>query len=116
MTAAVDLAAKTKPRTVEQAPAVMRDYVQRPAVLAIQWWQVHRLQSGEESGGGGVGNGGGGGNDGGGSSSGSSGAEEPSERPGGAASGITSARLLVPLPRLLLKTELLRTLFYCLSV
>ena len=40
MTAAVDLAAKKIPRTVELAPAVMRDYVQRPAVLGLGWWQV----------------------------------------------------------------------------
>ena len=40
MTAAVDLAAKTTPRTLELAPAVMRDGVQRPAVLAIRWREV----------------------------------------------------------------------------
>ena len=40
VTAAVDLAAKKIPRTVELAPAVMRDYVQRPAVLGLGWWQV----------------------------------------------------------------------------
>ena len=40
MTAAVDLAAKRAPRTVELAPAVMRDGVQRPAVLGLGWWQV----------------------------------------------------------------------------
>jgi hypothetical protein len=40
VTAAVDLAAKTTPRTVELAPAVMRDGVQRPAVLGLGWWQV----------------------------------------------------------------------------
>ena len=36
----MDLAAKKIPRTVELAPAVMRDYVQRPAVLGLGWWQV----------------------------------------------------------------------------
>ena len=40
MTAAVDLVAKTTERTVELAPAVMRDGVQRPAVLGLGWWQV----------------------------------------------------------------------------
>ena len=36
----MDLAAKTTPRPVELAPAVMRDGVQRPAVLGFGWWQV----------------------------------------------------------------------------
>jgi len=40
VTAAVDLVAKTTERTVELAPAVMRDGVQRPAVLGLGWWQV----------------------------------------------------------------------------
>ena len=38
--AAVDLAAKTAPKTVELEPAVMRYRVQRPAVLGLGWWQV----------------------------------------------------------------------------
>ena len=38
--AAVDLAAKTAPKTVELAPAVMRYRVQRPAVLGLGWRQV----------------------------------------------------------------------------
>ena len=38
--AAVDLAAKTAPKTVELAPAVMRYGVQRPAVLGLRWRQV----------------------------------------------------------------------------
>ena len=36
----MDLAAKTTSTTVELAPAVMRDGVQRPAVLGLGWWQV----------------------------------------------------------------------------
>ena len=38
--AAVDLAAKTAPKTVELAPAVMRYGVQRVAVLGLRWRQV----------------------------------------------------------------------------
>jgi len=38
--AAVDLAAKTTPKTVELAPAVMRDAVQWPAMLGLGWRQV----------------------------------------------------------------------------
>ena len=44
VTAAVDMAAKTTPRTVELAPAVMRDGVQRPAVLGLGWRQVAALE------------------------------------------------------------------------
>ena len=79
----MDLTAKTKPRTVDQAPAV--DERLCPATGGAGHLVVAGGIGGrEESGGGGVGNGGGGGSDVGGSSSGSSGAEEPSGRPGGA--------------------------------
>jgi hypothetical protein len=40
VTAAVDLAAKSTPRTMKLAPAVMGDGSQRPAVLGLGWWQV----------------------------------------------------------------------------
>ena len=40
MTAAVDLAAKPTPMTLELAPAVMRHGVQRLAVLGLRWRQV----------------------------------------------------------------------------
>ena len=37
---AVDLAVMASEMMVATAPAVMRDGVQRPAVLGIGWWQV----------------------------------------------------------------------------
>ena len=45
MTAAVDLASKTTPMTLELATAVMRHAVQRLAVLGLGWWQVANIEA-----------------------------------------------------------------------
>ena len=74
--AAVDLAAMTSELVVETAPAVMRDGVQRPAVLGLRWWKVASAaaMTGSEAAAA-MALGGGGGSDGGGGSGGDDGAE-----------------------------------------